>query len=532
MADAKTANIDLESLYRTKVLPAGIGASGKTKEIVDIITSYPWSAQTITSKQGTNGSVTFTHNLPYCYAIERQLTVGANITSVINTLLGNAGAMGESIKRSAGNTLGNLLEALGGLITTGKSNKSEGDKNNQKTEEQQQTPATKQEQEKKKAQGETPQPQPAGGAEGATGATPTTTTDTTTSGSGGQTGGETATGSRGGSQQTTEGSSGGGTKEQKSSDTTTPQGSSSSASAYKILTAQVENIAQALRDFGANVENTITRMGEGNLNSNPYLYPWRWLYFTKVTGKRFIFPTFSSNDILKMTSKWGDVKNPFSEITDIVEDWSYKLKVFADATDILPQSGGTSRYMGYKIEYAKGFMYDPENCQTIVSRFVLYNTIKKDAWKQNYRFIMMFLLRNLPLRTSIYAYQPPLLYDIIIPGVKHLPLCYVENIDVSAEGHVRNMQADNILKEIVSDVKNKVIQVPVPEAWKIEIKFKCLIPDTMNLILSTTTFPINVTTTEGGRDSYQSGTAEKTEEEKKEEKENKEKEDTTAKKES
>ena len=107
----------------------------------------------------------------------------------------------------------------------------------------------------------------------------------------------------------------------------------------------------------------------------------------------------------------------------------------------------------------------------------------------------MFILRNLPLRVTMYSIKPPLLYDLIIPGVKHLPLCYVSKINIDSQGHVRNMTADNFLKEIVSNTQNTKTLVPVPEAWKVQIIFKSLIPSTMNLILNTTNFPINVTTT-------------------------------------
>lgn len=253
-------------------------------------------------------------------------------------------------------------------------------------------------------------------------------------------------------------------------------------------TSAVSQIYQLVDD----ASKAISRLNEGNLANSAFLFPWRWLYFTKVTGKRFVFPTFTPSDLLNTNNKWGEVKNPFHEITDKLENWAYNIRVFADITDLIPKPDGTSRYSGYKVEYPKGYAYDPENTPKLQSNFVLFNTIEKDAWKKNYRFLIMFILRNMAFRTSISSYQPSLLYDIIVPGVKHLPLCYVEQIDITPEGHVRTMPGENILKDVIGKVTNEKVQIPVPEAWRISIQFRCLIPDTANLLLDTLTLPINI----------------------------------------
>lgn len=101
-------------------------------------------------------------------------------------------------------------------------------------------------------------------------------------------------------------------------------------------------------------------------------------------------------------------------------------------------------------------------------------------------FISLFNLRNLPFKLDYTTYLPPLLYDIIIPGVKRLPFAYVSSFSAEPQGLIRNMKIENFLSRIAGAAtnENKNVSVPVPEAWTVSITFKSMLARSANLMLA------------------------------------------------
>lgn len=442
-------NDDLLKLYNEKILPVGISTPDKADEIVDIVTDYPWTVHQFSQRVVDADKASYTHNIPFCYAIERMQTVNSTVANIVSSLLGSSKALLAAGK-------GGLMNMMGrGTSLRAATNEVSGTSGQQ---------------------GQTQ-----GGTQGATITVPTVDSNGNLVG--------------------------GGVTPPKEDNTNTEKketpASKSNDSEAQSLAGFLSNkgsILDHISSLGDDLVNAITpRLAESNMANSEFLYPWRWHYFTKVTGKKFVFPSFTANQLLKLTNTWGDEKSKATDFFKIVldrsEGWSEMAYAFKNFTDFLPKEGEAMTYEGFNLEKALGYNYNSSAGDEFDCQFVLYNTTKKDAWKKNYRFIVMFILRNLPLRVTMYSIKPPLLYDLIIPGVKHLPLCYVSKINIDSQGHVRNMTADNFLKEIVSNTQNTKTLVPVPEAWKVQIIFKSLIPSTMNLILNTTNFPINVTTT-------------------------------------
>ena len=433
---------DLLNIYDKKILPVGITAAGKTNEIVDIVSDYPWTAQQFDQRNTESNKMTYTHNIPFCYAIERQQTIGAGAANIVNSLLGSTQALG-------GATAIALREGAA-LVSRYYTQGQAAEKANKEAEEN----AAKQRQQRQTQEAGTP----------ATPAATNTSNELPQNNAGDQ--------------------------------------SSSSALSFKNMLAYTDSLISVLRGLGSDFSQKVSpRLLESHLAGSPFLEPWKWLYLTKATTKKYVFPCFTANDLLKATNSYGGggaMGGKIGGMFDSIIQWIQKFGEFAkgvkDFLDFFPQEGQSFSYENFEIEKALGYNYSGNGGQDFTSSFVLFNTTKKDAWKKNYRFLIMFLLRNIPFRTSIYSYKTPLLYDIIIPGIKHLPLCYVQNINISAQGHVRNMRGDNILREIVDTAVSSETIIPVPEAWRVDITFKCLIPDTSNLMLNLTSFPINITT--------------------------------------
>jgi hypothetical protein len=116
----------------------------------------------------------------------------------------------------------------------------------------------------------------------------------------------------------------------------------------------------------------------------------------------------------------------------------------------------------------------------------LYNTTRKNAWRDNFRFLYLFAVRNLPFRTEMMSFTPPLLYDIIVPGVKRLPICALSQMKVDPLGITRTLECDNFISG------SGKIPVNVPEAWSVQLTFDCLIAPSANLMLANTIGELNI----------------------------------------
>ena len=149
--------------------------------------------------------------------------------------------------------------------------------------------------------------------------------------------------------------------------------------------------------------------------------------------------------------------------------------MFNNFNNIINGSGDDT---GNNRELAKSYQY-PQDGDSVKVSFTLYNTTKLDAWKQNFKFIFLFALRNLPIRIDVSSFLPPLLYDIIVPGSKRLPVCSVEQLHIKPVGMVRTLEIANFLEPNESG-----IIVNVPEAWQVDITFRSLIGHSANLMLS------------------------------------------------
>lgn len=141
----------------------------------------------------------------------------------------------------------------------------------------------------------------------------------------------------------------------------------------------------------------------------------------------------------------------------------------------------------YNIEKAKAFSF-PAGGKTARVRFPLFNTIEKGAWEDNYRFIMLFGLRNMLFRKNNVQYYPPLFYDVSIPGFGRMPLSYVKSFTVKPVGmtRVKNINLAGLglnLNYNENHIDNQT-SVIVPEAWVVDIEFESLIADSANQFLS------------------------------------------------
>ena len=267
-----------------------------------------------------------------------------------------------------------------------------------------------------------------------------------------------------------------------------------------------EGVGNAVGEIGSTVVNGVKdifdqlkskfkfdELLKGNNMNSQMFGPYQYLYITKATGKKFVFP-LATNDSSFSTvkNKWGAMKKLPGFLGDLVGSGIEKLKTFSASLNILNNldsfvSGKGDSDMGNVDETPKTYTY-PTDGDALNVAFTLYNTTRLNAWKDNYRFLLLFVLRNLPMRIDAFTFTPPVLYDIIQPGVKRLPVCCAENIKIVPKGMVRTLTCENFIKG------SGTITVNVPEAWEVNITFKSLIGTSANMILSELTGSLNVST--------------------------------------
>jgi hypothetical protein len=178
--------------------------------------------------------------------------------------------------------------------------------------------------------------------------------------------------------------------------------------------------------------------GGGGMN---YLAPYSLLYSLDKTGKQYAFPMITTPPTLGVTTNdWGESQNGTSIIstnsfitglTTLAENTISTARDIQDMVNFF--QGGTNAYMATGVEKAAFYNY-PKNTEEYTITFPLINNTKKDEWKKNYKFILMFCLRNMPFRKDNSSFYPPVLYDMTIPGVIRQPYCYVNSISVRPMG--------------------------------------------------------------------------------------------------
>ncbi len=463
--------------------------NGSADEVIDILSDYAWSADDVVAASGslysvstniaetandtsasggdaitrsTTSSFTKKNDIPFCYVIERESAVNASFANILNLVQ----TFSELLSKGS-STVSNAADMLSKLVGSGSSsdnNSSSGDQNNQ-TEQNNQTGQNNQ------------------------------------SGQNNQTGQNNQSGQNTqNSQQTADNKKDG----EGNAKETEKDNKSSGSSA----TQMINTLKDKINGFIKNIGDLGNLLSNNNLNSDLFL-PYRYLYITKATNKKFVFPmTNDHSSFGSHTATWGDVSGPDNNkkglgLTSVVNQLTETVNGFLTETsgllslvdNISSNIKGEASVTDVVSEVAKTFKYDTTG-ETVTINFTLYNTTRLNAWKDNYKFLYLFSLRNLPFRIDATTFVPPLLYDVIIPGIKRLPVCAVSSLNIVPKGMTRTLICNNFLGG------SGQISVNVPESWEVSITFQCLIGKSANMMLDGIVGNLNIQTsasTESGK---------------------------------
>lgn len=268
----------------------------------------------------------------------------------------------------------------------------------------------------------------------------------------------------------------------------------------------IDSAAQSTQDFLKNTvfgwvgaaENMAKNIYESShLKKSTLLSPYVYLYATRATGKYFIFPLLTQDAAqFAVQNTFGDssgdtnttssvIKNGLTEmltsvpqmINGVVNDISQLSNFISGLT-----GNSSSAFVNNWVEMGKFYKYSTEGDKVKII-FPLFNTVKKDEWKRHHRFIFNFALRNMPFKIDNASYHQPVLYDVIIPGVKRMPFAFVNSFNVQPFGTIRALRGENYIGEIYGNSK-ATVAFNIPEAWVVTIEFTDLLGPSGNKLLS------------------------------------------------
>lgn len=266
------------------------------------------------------------------------------------------------------------------------------------------------------------------------------------------------------------------------------------ATAQDFVNKATEKINKFFNESIKEIENPIKNAG----GDNNYMQPYNLLYDLKPTGHRYCFPMIAEPATLSLKNTFGDNESDLSNLSanSLFTFINTMSSAITNVSRDLGQfgtflAGGDSTsgnlFERTHIEKSKFFQF-PTDTDTYTVSFPLLNTVQKNTakepvWKMNYKFILLFCMRNMIFRKDNTSFYPPLFYDLVIPGTIRQPYTYVESVNVQPLGIVRMLKI-NDKDRFLRFLNKKSYSIPVPEAWMVTIKFKSLIATSANLILS------------------------------------------------
>lgn len=202
----------------------------------------------------------------------------------------------------------------------------------------------------------------------------------------------------------------------------------------------IGNINQSATQFA---ETIVPQIKDNNpVFQNPLMKPYENLYITEDTGWKFILPYFDNYSSAQANVYSGDSNTNFSGLAKMAAEG------FANAADVISTLANPVDISF--VEKAKLYNYSTEG-EEISFTFPLINTGSAtfEDVVRNWELLFLLLYNNKPSRRSVSIVDPPVLYQLDIPGVKFLPFCYVSNIAVEFQGSRRELEfnlnyADNL----------------------------------------------------------------------------------------
>ena len=252
-----------------------------------------------------------------------------------------------------------------------------------------------------------------------------------------------------------------------------------------------------------------------------WLKPYYGIYSVIPTGFEYSFPYF--------TEPWKSVNNSYGEIRGgtPLENLA-KTSPQALIGQIAETLSTVTR--GAFVDRPKMYVYDGEGNE-LTFNFHLFNTNKWEDVYKNWQLVYMLVYQNLANKLNRVLYDPPVIYEVEVPGVYYSPFAYIQSLNIIQHGTTREMVVPIVVddehgeKFIQAPPENAVysteserikrgnfrgryigsigsvrddgrfvgpehiqgVQTVIPEVWEVSITIRSLLPESKNFLFHTIT---------------------------------------------
>ena len=200
------------------------------------------------------------------------------------------------------------------------------------------------------------------------------------------------------------------------------------------------------------------------------------IYFTKPTGFQYRLPIYGSPST--GTGDWGtgggggrNILKTMVENGQGIADNALNMVNFAQPGVYIE-----------KPQYFQGVQGREESIT-----FPLVNTVRmgnQSPVQQNYELLWLLAFQNKAYKTSFSRTPPPKIYSVSVPGQFSMPYAFINSMEVKFMGTIRKATVFVPSGNGEGAIRSKQITTPVPEAYQVTLKFKSLIGDYGNTMIS------------------------------------------------
>lgn len=204
------------------------------------------------------------------------------------------------------------------------------------------------------------------------------------------------------------------------------------------------------------------------------LSPYTGMYYTKKTDFEYKFPYFT-NSMVERSASWNRDFPGDNAITDLIKSGENFVAEYGSGVPVF----GSYAEPGIFIERSKYFAPRPGD-DSIQFNFPLLNTLNPDSIQKNFNLIWLLCFQNSSIRRDKVSAYPPCIYRALIPGVRYMLYCNIENISIEYLGTRRRIP-------IIHPANNSEVEVIIPEAYDITFSINNLTAESGNLMLNSLT---------------------------------------------
>ena len=252
---------------------------------------------------------------------------------------------------------------------------------------------------------------------------------------------------------------------------------------YQITGGQLQQAANYwIKNLTLNALSDIVNAIFENPDNNPETNPYQGLYRAEKTNFTYYFPYFEHLR-RKLGNEWseddGSIEKAADQIGNIVthSGGGKLINKIRNVTTITTVARGLVGSVVPNMGAESPEIWSKTSKQTVTVQFDLLNTISFEETIRNFELVNLLSYQNTYYRKNIMLSYPPVIYEYIIPGVKHCPAAVIADLQIDDIGHKRVL-----LDNGQTGKGQKYVGKTFPDAFRISIALRDLVAESRNIL--------------------------------------------------